>query len=72
MDRLRPVLLTIVALALGYGLWVLSDSVVAWSGMDHWLPIIRLATVICGLTLTDLVVSAALRRLTFLRAANRE
>jgi membrane protein DedA with SNARE-associated domain len=70
-DVLRSALLTLAALALGYALWVVSDTVVGWSGVEHWLPLLRLGTVILGLTAADVILALLLRRASFLRIPSK-
>jgi hypothetical protein len=71
MSRLRISLLTLAAVGGGYGLWLVSGLAVAWSGADAWLPVIRLGTIILGLTVADLAWAWLLRRAPFLRQQPR-
>gem|GEM_PF-5450238 len=50
--------LTIAVLALGYGLWIFSDTVENWVGMPMLLPLIRLGVIVAGLSAAELIYQA--------------
>ena len=48
-------LLTLGAVALGYGLWTLSSKVEDWVAVPALLPVVRLGVLGLGLSLSDMI-----------------
>ena len=55
---------TLCALAIGFGLWTLSDRAVGWVGAEALLPVIRLCVIVAGLAIMEYVVDFICSKLT--------